>query len=435
MTLALPRLRRPVFATPHGPRRAALAAALPCLLGLASCGGGDDGEVRHHAKLDRAVAALHAGLQQEIGRSVPSLSVMVQTPAHTYFATATASGAVQMTPDTRIRFASNTKNFTAAAVMKMHQDGWLDYRDLVTAKIPGSDTRYLPDTADWALPYKDRITIRELLQHSAGVFDIGNDPVPDADCAQTYEDCVLAEEPDHDFTLDEIAAQAAANQLSYFEPGTGFHYSNTGYTTLAEIVGRVYSQRSGRPRSWSDYVQDHLVGPDTPQPLDVHFPDQGDDQTLPTPRECGHVVLPDQSLEICDANVSAKVAEGNGIGTMRLLNRWVRSVHSGQNVLSPATVKLMHDDVSAANPTYALGTFRTENLGYGHNGATLGNLSQMMYDPETQISVVVYVPMWDLREGSTSFLKVFDMLNCTGWVAREALGYAGRPASANCPVD
>lgn len=392
----------------------------------------DDEPLKTDAALTQAVSDVHAALQRDLGKDVPSLSALIQTPDAAYFASVRGEGGTEVTPDTYFRFASNTKNFTAAAVMKMHQDGWLRYTDRITARIPGTELPYVPDTPAWALPYKARITIRELLQHSAGVFDAGNDPV--SGCTDTYEDCVLRDDPTHTFTPEELVSQVATRGLSYFEPGQGYHYSNTGYSTLAEIVGRVYSAHTGRTKTWGDYVHDHLVGPDTPRPLDLHFPERGNDRRLPTPRACGRILQADADpIVTCNANVSAKIAEGNGIGTMRELNRWVRSLHSGRNVLKPAIVGLMHDDVSSANPTYALGTFKVQNLGYGHNGATLGNLSEMLYDPETGVSVVVYLPLWDLTEGATSFLKVFNALNCTGWIAREALGYSGRPATATCP--
>lgn len=403
-------------------------------LSLSGCGGRDADyapAIQSSPGLSQAVAAVHARLQTALGRPVPSLSVLVQTPEGAYFATAAAAGEPAVTPDTHFRFASNTKSFTAAAVMKMHQDGWLDYRARIVDAIPGTSAPYVPEGADWAVPYKERITIRQLLQHSAGVYDVGNDPVPGC---EAYEDCVLAADPDHTFAAAELVGQVARHGLSYFPPGEGYHYSNTGYTMLSEIVARVYSLHSGAPRSFADYLNDHLVGPQALVPLEVRFPDQGLDQSLPQPRACGHIVWPGERTELlCDLNISAKVAEGNGIGTLRQLNQWVRSVFGGRNVLSAESVRLMKTDVSAASPSYGLGTFHVPNLGYGHNGATHGTLSQMTYDPERQVSVVVLLPLWDFTQGSDSFLKVFSALNCAGWDARQALGHPGRPEGASCP--
>lgn len=419
-------------------RRAALVLGM-ALLSLGGCnGGGDDpaqgrSQPMTDATLARDVAAMRAGLQRQLDKEVPSLSVWIETPRGAYFSSATSPGGAPVTPDTYFRFASNTKNFTAAAVMKMDQDGWLRRTDPVTAPIPGSAVPYLPETPQWAVPYKSSITIRQLLQHSAGVFDAGNEPV--SGCEDTHEDCVLARDPAHTFTPAELVEPVASRQLSYFPPGSGFHYSNTGYTMLAEVVARVYTQRSGQRRSLADYVRDHLTGASTAVPVEAYFPESGDDRRLPEPHVCGRIALPGEPapLVICDANVSGKAGEGNGVGTMRELARWVRSVQSGRNALSPGTVATMRNDTAPGNPDYALGTIRVENLGYGHNGATLGNLSLMLHDPVLDVSVVVMVPMWDLSDGRTSFLKVFNTLTCTGWAAREALGYPGRPASASCP--
>jgi D-alanyl-D-alanine carboxypeptidase len=98
----------------------------------------------------------------------------------------------------------------------------------------------------------------------------------------------------------------------------------------------------------------------------------------------------------------------------------------GQNVLRPVTIKLMQTDVSVQN-RYGLGTTYTPNLGYGHNGARIGNLALLAYDPLTDISVVVYLPLWDLTNGSDSFIKCFNAIYDAAYAARAALGYPGKP--------
>jgi len=67
----------------------------------------------------------------------------------------------------------------------MQQDGWLNIDQYITENIPGTKTPLVPDTPEWNLPHKDQITIRQLLQHSAGVYDVDNDKVPGCD-GQSY---------------------------------------------------------------------------------------------------------------------------------------------------------------------------------------------------------------------------------------------------------
>ena len=128
--------------------------------------------------------------------------------------------------------------------------------------------------------------------------------------------------------------------------------------------------------------------------------------------------------------MSAQVAEGNGYGTMAALHTYIRSLMKGQNVLMPQTVTAMQTDGSLADPTYTLGTRFRENLGYGHTGGRIGNLSLMTYDPLTDVSVVVYLPLWDLtqgKDGLESFVKCLASIHDAAYAARAALGYPGKP--------
>ena len=85
----------------------------------------------------------------------------------------------------------------------------------------------------------------------------------------------------------------------------------------------------------------------------------------------------------------------------------------------------MQTDVSKGNPSYALGCEYRKNLGYGHNGARVGNLSIMAYNPDTEVSVVVYLPLWDLIDGMESFKFCFQAMYDAAYAALETLGYPG----------
>lgn len=414
---------------------AGLCAITMGLALLAGCGGNNDPVQPSQQKLDQSIAKLRAAIETTIKRTVPSLSVLIQTPGGTYFSSSTAAGVPPVTPTTYFRFASITKPFTATAIMKMHQDGWLDYRDHIVESIPGSALPYVPESPSWNIPYKEKITIRQLLQHNAGVYNVDAGPVPG--CGDMgYTECMLKKDPNHQFTATEIVEQAAINQLSHFPPGTdNYQYSNTGYTILGEIISRVYTQRSGQTKTYSDYLYDHVFGPSTIFPLDLHFPYLSGNQRLPIPYVCGRIYLPGGSVEEhCADNLSAQVAEGNGIGTLQALNRYVRTLYQGQNVLEQKYADLMKTDTTAFNPYYGLGTTHIPNLGYGHNGYRIGYFSQATYDPDLDVSVVVMLPMSDISS-EIGFRTSFNALNCAGWKARAALGYSGKPDGQTCPGD
>ena len=391
-----------------------------------SCSGCEIESTTNHAKVLSAVNEVRSNLAAALGHEVPSLNLIIQSEDETIFVSASDTSDQSITKDTYFRFASNTKIFTATAILKMHQNGWLDITDHIVDTIPGSENAYVPDTPNWAIPYKDDITIEQLLQHSAGVYDVDNDVVPGCD-DMSYTEYMTTEDPNHQFTAEELVGQATINNLSYFVPGYGYHYSNTGYSILGEIIARVYSLHSDTLKTYSDYLKETITGGTSPIPLEIEFPYLATDQLLPDPHVCGTVYTENGTASFCDMNMSAQVAEGNGYGTIYQMNRYIRTLMTGRNVLQEETVSLMQDDVSLNNPSYALGCEYRENLGYGHNGARVGNLSFMAYNPDTEVSVVVYLPLWDLSNGMESFMLCYQSMYDAAYAALDTLGYPGKP--------
>ena len=361
-------------------------------------------------ELFQAVERVRQDLEEELGAAIPSLNLYLETSNRVYFVSAPSAEGKGLTTNTIFRFASNTKVFTAAAILNLHQQGKLRIQDRLSDRIPGTVEPYLPETPAWNIPHRERITLEMLLLHAAGVYDVSNDPVPECD-GMSYEAYKLSKDPSHTFSAEELVGQAAKHKLSYFEPGKGYHYSNTGYTLLGEIIARVYSLQCGSRKSCSDYFHEVLTGSESPVPLpDIRFPDQACDKRLPEPFSPGHILDKEGLHTLAEGNVSSNVAEGNGYGSFYSLNRFIRTLFQGKNVLRPETVSLMQKSVSAHNPHYALGCFHREPLGYGHDGARMGNISIMVYHPQTDISIVVYMPFWDLREGRDSLFKCQEAL-------------------------
>lgn len=380
----------------------------------------------HQERLQRAADSVRSGLESMISHKVPTLSVLIQSPSGSYFACSAAEGEEKITPDTYFRFASNTKNFTATAILNMYEDGWLRLDDKITDTIPGSALTYVPTGANWDVPYKNDISIRLLLNHGAGVYDVDNDSVPNCN-GMSYVGYMLFTDPSHQFSSTELVNQVVINDLKYFAPGEGYHYSNTGYTILGEIISRVYSFRSGTAKTCTDYLYDHVYGPSARVPLPIHFPYLSTDQNLPSPYCCGNIIDPGPSEQAlnCSNNMSAHPAEGNGYGTMKALNTYIRSLMRGENVLHDTTVQIMQTSVNTHYPDYALGTIYITNCGYGHNGAIDGYLSLMLYNPADDVSLVCMMPMWDLRQGVNSFLMCFAAVHTLGKEARKAFSYPG----------
>ena len=114
------------------------------------------------------------------------------------------------------QIASNSKQFTAMALLLLEDEGKLSLNDPVSKYIPG-------------ISEGDRITIRELLSHESGLQDFW---------PQDYS-FVDMEQPT---TPQHIVDKWAKKPLD-FQPGTRWQYSNTGYV----VAGMIAEKVSGEP--------------------------------------------------------------------------------------------------------------------------------------------------------------------------------------------
>jgi D-alanyl-D-alanine carboxypeptidase len=376
-------------------------------------------------KVEQAIEIVKLALEDQLGYTVPSMSIYLQTTDDVIFATSVTEGAEVPTAKSCFRFASNTKTFTSTAILNMQEDGWLDITDKMLDIVPGYDISYVPLTDNWNIPYKEYITIEQLLQHAAGVYDVDNDTVPNCD-GKSYVEYVFSGNPNHQFTVEELVGQNAMYHLSYFSPGEGYHYSNTGYNILSYVVANVYSLHSGYEKTFEDYLYDYVYGDGAPVPLTLGFPEEATDIYLPEPHITGQIVTP-LGIETFDAsNMSAHVGEGNGCANFEDLNKFVRTLMKGENVLNAETIQLMQTDHSLANEGYGLGCIHATNLGYGHNGCIRGYLSLMLYDPEYDVSLIVCLPSVDMTR-MDNFVANFMSMYYAAYDAREVLGFPGNP--------
>jgi len=163
---------------------------------------------------------------------VPSASVAVVRDGNLVYAH--AYGDAQLDPkrpattEMRYSIGSISKQFAAAAILMLQEQGKVSLDDPVA--------RFLPD-----LTRSDEVTIRELLSHTSGYQDYWpQDYVPPAMLEPT--------------TPQEIVDRWAKKPLD-FDPGTKWQYSNTNYV----IAGMIVEKASGMP--FFDFVHTHILDP------------------------------------------------------------------------------------------------------------------------------------------------------------------------------
>ena len=385
---------------------------------IAGCSGSNNTSTPPTERLQASVDANWSAYKSTHGLSEGGVAVYVETPFGNYYSSSGMPAGVNQY--THFRPGSNTKTFTAAAIMLLNQQGLLNINDFITSNIPVKGIPYIPETTAYNIPNKSSITIKQLLSHTAGVFDISNQVVPATStcpfAGQDYITSVQTTDPTHQFSIDELAGVIATCQISYFVPGGGYHYSNAGYWLLCKIIERV----SGM--SYDQYVMNNLLVPNGL--LSTTVPMLGTDQTIPAPFTPGYIFDGGIMTDVTLANESPSVASGNIISTPADLARWVRNLLTAQAGLNADSVTEMKTATpQSGSNQYGLGIFYSAGLGYGHNGAVSGYLSNMMYDPISDVTTIVYFNVWDVAHMSPD---EFALNVKIAKDAKAALGYGSR---------
>ncbi len=297
----------------------------------------------------------------------------------------------EFTDEYHFRAQSTTKTFTAAGIMILHQRGLLSVKDLIVDTIPEKNIPYIPATHSFNIPYKNQITIWELLCHRAGVYDIVNYPVN----GEMYVEKVLEGDPNYTFTYADIFSVITDNQLSLFEPGEMWGYSNEGYVLLAMIIERV----SGK--TYKQFMMDEIV---TPLGLfNTSFVCEGTEQTLPEPYVESWFYTQEIQFTGTEENMSANIGEGNMITSTKDLSKFYKLLLKGEAGVSLVNVnKFMKDCRPIAELStvgYGAALFRYEGLGYGHGGDGSGISVRCYTDPEKDFTVLVLSNCWNYFEG------------------------------------
>lgn len=132
----------------------------------------------------------------------------------------------ELTVDTPVRIASNTKTFTAAAVLRLWEQGRIDLDAPIGGLInPRLDHILRADGYD-----TKAITVRHLLSHSGGLYDHGGD--------KRFVESLMTN-PGKVWTREALVKLATDYADPQSKPGTEFRYSDTGYILLGDIVERI----------------------------------------------------------------------------------------------------------------------------------------------------------------------------------------------------
>lgn len=154
-----------------------------------------------------------------------------------------------MKPDTVMRIASVSKPLTGVAILLLHQDGKLSLDDTALSWLEKHEQKFDAQSAIAADPRWSQITVRHLLNHSAG-FD--RDKSNDTMFQVVHITRVDAlKEP---AKIPDIVRYQLRQPLD-FDPGQKYVYSNVGYC----LLGRIIEAASGE--TYADYIRKRILNP------------------------------------------------------------------------------------------------------------------------------------------------------------------------------
>jgi D-alanyl-D-alanine carboxypeptidase len=258
---------------------------------------------------------------------------------------------------TIFRSGSVTKQFTAAAIMRLAEEGRLSLDDEITRFLPEFPTQ------------GHRVTVRHLLNHTSGIRSYTGLGLP------------WISRVAEDLSQEQIVALFRDEPFD-FAPGERFRYNNSGYFLLGTIIERV----SGRP--YAEYIEQEFTRP------------LGLDDTIYCPNEPGdghahgYRPSPNGPAPSMPMSMTHPYAAGALCTTALDLVRWKNALVSGRVVNPAAYRRMITPDTLPGGRVLDYGF----GLGMGaldgveritHSGGIFGFSAVLSYYPEHDIAVAV----------------------------------------------
>jgi CubicO group peptidase (beta-lactamase class C family) len=268
---------------------------------------------------------------------------------------------VPITPETKFRIGSITKQFTAASILKLQEEGLLNVEDKLS--------KYIAD-----FPRGDEVTIDRLLTHSSGIHSFTNQP--------NFLDRVRSE-----ITPEEMVDSIKSYAYD-FDPGEKYQYNNSGYFLLGYIVEKV----SGK--NFAEYLQETFFDPIGMKNSGIH-----NWYTILEHEATGYSFVNGELRKSMNWDMSHAGGAGAIYSTVGDLYLWNEAVFNGK-VLSDKSLQAAFtpaklNDGSPATPGvggygygWGIGEFRGLKI-ISHGGGLHGFLSYLVRFPEKNCTIAV----------------------------------------------
>jgi CubicO group peptidase (beta-lactamase class C family) len=310
----------------------------------------------------RAVARVVDSLAQAFiaARAAPSVAIALVRGRDTItmraWGKADLEQDVAATPRTVYLIGSVTKQFTAAAVMQLVEQGKVKLDDSIGAYLP-------------ALPVAWRVVkVRQLLNHTSGIP------------SYTSLGPVWERRWGEEMNPDTLVA-LSANVPMWFAPGTNWRYDNSGYIVLGMLIEKITGH------SWGADISERFA-----KPLGLANTHNCVATPIVPGRARGYEVDGNGWTNTAYLAMSQPFAAGAMCSTVGDLTKWNRALHTG-HVVSAASYALMTTpELAAVSSHYGYGLGRDTVGGrqmIQHGGGINGFITGNAWIPSAELSITV----------------------------------------------
>lgn len=339
------------------------------------------------AKKDIVDAPPESRLQQDTNqiRDISTVGVLAVTTNGDTTTRARAGVAVRDTNQpvdwsSHVRIGSNTKTFIATVILQLEAEGKLSLADSVE--------RWLPGVVQGNGNHGEHITIRNLLQHTSGLFDY----VEDANFWSTLETSQAFYQNRFNTYTPEQLISVAVSHAPNFAPGARWEYSNTNYI----VAGKIIKAATGK--AWDVQVRERII-----VPLGLNGTSEpGTNPNLPSPFPRGYQLFGTNGAytDVTLHNMTWGGAAGSLISTPQDINIFFKALMKGQ-LLPPAQLAKMQATVPMGRDyeefwpgaAYGLGIIRVDlpcgGVYWSHGGDVIGYNNTNGVTPDGERSAMV----------------------------------------------
>jgi CubicO group peptidase (beta-lactamase class C family) len=290
---------------------------------------------------------------------------------------------VPNSPETIFHMASISKQFTAYSILLLEKQGKLQLDDDIR--------KYLP----WFPDLKEKITIRNLLNHTSGIRD------------QWQLLAISGTRLDDVITQDHIIKILGRQKALNFKPGDKYSYSNSGFTMLAEIVRSITGKSL---RQFTDSAIFKPLGM-----MNTHFHDDYEEIV----KNRSYSYQRKDSIHFTNSILSYSNAGATSLFTnITDMSKWIMNFYDPKVGDLKDIARLTQNGKlnNGKDINYALGIVSDKYRGwrqYSHGGSDAGYRTYITVFPDLKMGFIVFSNLGDFNTGGLTYQMVNLFINDT----------------------